>query len=88
MKLFFIHLLSVLISLVEVAALLMIHMLDFVLLRSSYMCDCECSKACNKTDEYLDTKNFSCKKCLVGKLVLEREDEILNTIETLFNDKM
>ena len=52
------------------------------------MCDCECSKACNKTDEYLDTKNFSCKKCLVGKLVLEREDEILNTIETLLNDKM
>ena len=88
MKLFFIYLLSVLISLVEVAALLMIHMLEFVLLCSNYMCDCECSKACNKTDEYLDTKNFSCKKCLVGKLVLEREDEILNTIETLLNDKM
>ena len=65
MKLFFIHLLSVLINLVEVAAL-----------------------ACKKVDEYLDTKSYSCKKCLIGKLVLEREDKILNAIETLLNDKM
>ena len=32
------------------------------------MSNCECNKAC-KTDEYLDTKNCSCKKCLFGRLV-------------------
>ena len=31
-------------------------------------CDCECNKAC-KIYEYLDIKNCSCKKCLIGKLV-------------------
>ena len=36
--------------------------------------DCECNKTC-KIDEYLDIKNYSCKKCLIGKL------------ETLLNDK-
>ena len=43
-------------------------------------CDCECNKAC-KIDEYLDIKIFSCKKRLIGKLVLECEDETLNTAE-------
>ena len=38
-------------------------------------CDCECNKAC-KIDEYLDIKNCSCEKCLIGKLLLECEDEI------------
>ena len=32
--------------------------------------DCECNKAC-KTDEYLATKNCSCEKLLIDKLVLE-----------------
>ena len=50
------------------------------------MCDCECNKAC-KIDEYLDIKNFSCRKCLFHKLALECEDEILNTTETLLNYK-
>ena len=32
------------------------------------MCNCECHKAC-KIDEYLDTKNYLCKKCLFNKLI-------------------
>ena len=47
-------------------------------------CDCECDKAC-KIDEYLDIKNCSCEKQLVSKLVLECEDEILNTTEAFDN---
>ena len=35
-------------------------------------CDFECNKAC-KDDEYLNAKNCSCEKCLIGKLTLERE---------------
>ena len=50
------------------------------------MCDFECNKAC-KIDEYLYIKNCFCEKHLSGKLVLEFEDEILNTNETLLNDK-
>ena len=50
------------------------------------MCDFEFSKAC-KIDEYLGTKNYLRKKRLIGKLVLEYEDEILNTTETLLIDK-
>ena len=38
-------------------------------------CDRECNKAC-KIDEYLDITNFLYEKCLIGKLVLECEDEI------------
>ena len=53
---------------------------------NSSTCDCECNKAF-KTDMYLNIKNCSCGKLLIGKLVLECEDEILNTTETLFNDK-
>ena len=49
-------------------------------------CDCECNKAC-RIDEYLDIKNYFCEKRLIGKLVSECEDEILNTTETLLNDK-
>ena len=49
-------------------------------------CDCECKKAC-KIDEYRDIRNSSCEKCLIGKLVLECEDEMLNTIETSLDDK-
>ena len=48
--------------------------------------NCECNKAC-KTDEYLEIRNYSCKKRLIGKLVLECEDEMLNATETLLNDK-
>ena len=40
-----------------------------------------------KIDEYLDIKNCFCEKLLIGRLVLEREDEILNTTENLLNDK-
>ena len=32
-------------------------------------CDCHCNKAC-KIDEYLDIKNCSCEKRLIGNLVL------------------
>ena len=49
-------------------------------------CDCKCHKAC-RIDEYLDIKNCSYEKRLIGKLVLECEDEISATIETLLNDK-
>ena len=49
-------------------------------------CACECNKAC-KIDEYLDTKNWLCKKLLISKLVLECEDETFNTTETSLDDK-
>ena len=49
-------------------------------------CDCKGNKA-RKTDEYLDTKNYSCKKRLIGKLVLEYEDEMVNTTKTSPDDK-
>ena len=48
--------------------------------------DCKCNKAC-KIDEYLDIKNCSCESLLIGKLILECEDEILNTTEILLNDE-
>ena len=47
---------------------------------------CKCNKTC-KIEDYLDIKNCSCKKFLIGKLVLERADEILETTETSFDDK-
>ena len=47
---------------------------------------CEWNKEC-KIDEYLDIKNCSWEKRLVGKLVLECEDEILNTSETSIDHK-
>ena len=43
-------------------------------------CDSECNKVC-KIDEYLDIKNCSCGKRLIGKLVLEWEDGIVNATE-------
>ena len=49
-------------------------------------CDCEWNKAC-KIDEYLDIKNCSCEKRLIGKLVLACEGEISNTTETSLDDK-
>ena len=52
-------------------------------------CYCKFNKECKiLNDEYLDTKNCCCKKCLIDKLVLECEDEILNTTENLLNDRM
>ena len=62
-----------------------------VFYRDDYMwnprtCDCECWKAFN-IGEYLNFKNWSSKKHLIGKLVLESEDEILNTTETSLDDK-
>ena len=36
-------------------------------------CDCDCNEPC-KIDKYLDIKNCSCKKRLIGKLVLTYED--------------
>ena len=60
--------------------------------RDGYMwnprtCNYEWIKAC-KIDEYLDTKNWLCKKRL-GKLLLACEDVIINTTETsLVNKKV
>ena len=49
-------------------------------------CDCECNRAC-KIDKYLDIKNCSCEKLIIGKSVIECEDEVLNTTETSIGDK-
>ena len=48
-------------------------------------CDCECNKV-KLMDEYLDIKNRSCEKRLIGKLVLECENEILNVTENSLNN--
>ena len=48
--------------------------------------DYEPNKAC-KIAEYLNIKNCSCKKRLIGKLVLACEDKILNTTKSLLDDK-
>ena len=40
-----------------------------------------------KIAAHLDTKKCLCKKGLFGKLVLVCEDELLNTSETLINNK-
>ena len=50
------------------------------------LCNCNCNKAC-RIDDYLDMKICFLEKHLIGKLVLECEDEILNTTETLLDDK-
>ena len=52
--------------------------------RSTYVC--ECNKLCNIC-EHLGVKNCSCQKLLIGKLVLEYKNEILNTFETSLDDK-
>ena len=53
---------------------------------NSSTCDCECNKAC-EIGEYLEIKNCLWEKRLIRKLVLEYEDEILNTTETSLDDK-
>ena len=55
-------------------------------MRNSCICDCECDKAC-KIDEYLDIKNCSCEKYLIGKFVLGWEDETLNKTKTSPDNK-
>ena len=50
------------------------------------ICNSDSNTAC-KIDEYLDTENCLCEKYLLHKLVLAREEEILNTTETSLNDK-
>ena len=64
-------------------------------------CQCECKELNNRVFcindceyntsyliyEYLNTKNCSCEKRLIGKLVLACEYEILKTTETLIDDK-
>ena len=47
------------------------------------ICNSRCSKA-YKIDENLDNNNCSRGKGLIGKLVLDWVDEILNTTETYF----
>ena len=49
-------------------------------------CYCECSSAC-KIDEFLDIKHRSREEHVIAKFVLEPEDEILNTTETLLNNQ-
>ena len=56
-----------------------------ILLWNPTTCDRKCTKAC-KIDEYLDITNFLYEECLIGKLVLECEDEIFNTTETSSGD--
>ena len=51
-----------------------------------YVAWCKCNNA-YKSDEFLNIKNCYCKERLVGKIMLECEDEILNTNETLLNDE-
>ena len=46
--------------------------------------DCGCNKGWN-IDKYLDIKNALCEKSLIGKLVLECEDEVLNANKTLLD---
>ena len=49
-------------------------------------CDWECNKV-YKVHQYLDIKSCFCGKGLIGKLVLEWKDEILNTTESSLDDK-
>ena len=49
--------------------------------------DSECNKTCT-IYEYLDIKNCSGKRRLVGKLVLACADEILNTTKTFLHNKI
>ena len=60
-------------------------------------CECKCRLNINKyeceynktykNNESLDIKNCCCEKFLIGKSVLECEDEKLYTTENLLNDK-
>ena len=49
-------------------------------------CDCECNRAC-KVDKYLGIENCSLERNLFGKLVLECENQMSNTTETLLNER-
>ena len=53
---------------------------------NSSTCDCEFNEAC-KIDQYFNIKSCSCEKRLIGKLILEREGEILNATENSLDDK-
>ena len=55
-------------------------------MRNLSTCDCKFNTAC-KIDEYLDTKNYSCKKRLISKLALAFENEILNATENSLDNK-
>ena len=58
------------------------------LLQNRNKCDFECNKAF-QTDEYLDTKNCSNEKQLIGKFALACEDGILNaTGNSLYDEKI
>ena len=48
--------------------------------------DYKCNRT-SKIDEYLYLENFLCRERLINKLVLEGENEILNTTETSPDDK-
>ena len=51
-------------------------------MQNTRMCDGEYNKTI-KTDKNLDIKNCPSKECLIGKLVLEYEDQILKITEIL-----
>ena len=57
---------------------------NYMWISSTY--DCKYIEA-YKIDEYLDTKNCSCVKCLNGEIVLACEDGILNTTENSPDDE-
>ena len=48
--------------------------------------DCKCNRT-SKIDEYLYLENCLCRERLISKLVLEGQNEILNTTETSPDDK-
>ena len=50
------------------------------------ICNCEYNKTWKK-DEYFDIKNCSCEESLFLKLAVAYVNDILNTTETLLNDK-
>ena len=49
-------------------------------------CECECDKSCG-FGEYLDYKNFTCKKRLVNKLVEKCNETIDEEVEIIDNNK-
>ena len=55
-------------------------------MRNTRTYDYKCNRT-SKIDEYLYLENFLCRERLISKLVLEGENEILNTTETSPDDK-
>ena len=55
-------------------------------MRNPRIYDYKCNRT-SKIDEYLYLENFLCRERLISKLVLEGENEILNTTETSPDDK-